>query len=209
MRVPTQKSTTQSRCWTFTDHNVERLDIFWRSISIKHLWIGLEHGAENGTRHLQGVVVWLRPYRLSQLKKLVPGAHFEVASMVDAENYTMKEHLALERHLSDDEERVRRAERQWTSKDFRDAVLADIASGVCNRCLFKRYPGFMFDRSDRVFRWRYTTRYGSEPPWRKEFWCQNCGRDVPRDNQSAMHTFECSDCHIKVCPYKPESSLHA
>lgn len=202
----------QSRTWTFTDFKVERLDIFWRSIAVKHLWIGLETGSENGTKHLQGVVVWLRPYRRSQLMKLCPGAHFERAAMIDAENYVMKEDLVLERHLSDVDELKRRAERQWTSKDFRVAVCQDISDGVCNRCLFKQYAGYMFQNAPKVFAWRWYIRYGTQPPWRREDWCQSCGTSTPPrpfpdpnfpDRQPPHECVVCSRCSIKDAPPTP------
>lgn len=200
MRGPQPPDSVQSRTWTFTDQNVARLDMFWKSIAVKHLWIGCETAPTTGTKHLQGVVVWLRPYRMSQLKKLVPGAHWEAAKMIDAENYTMKENLVLERHMSEEEERRTRAERQWTGKDFREAVCRDIDDGVCNRCLFQRYPGYMFAQAERVFRWRFYKRYGRLPPWRSEHWCQNCGREVMCTNVGKSHVFTCSACAIRVCP---------
>lgn len=197
--VRTPGHTTQSRAWTFTDYNLDRLSVFWKSISCKDLWVGYETCPSTNRKHLQGMVVWLRPYRESQLKKLVPGAHWEPAKMVDAENYSMKEDLVVSRHMSEDDVRRRLAERQWTGKDFRDAVTRDVADGVCNRCLFDRYAGFMFAQADRVFTWRYYKRYAQSPPWKKDEWCQQCGYHYVRQGfDVAPHDcLTCSSCGIK------------
>lgn len=198
MKQPRQQvtsSTTQSRTWTFTDYKIERLDVFWKSITCKDLWIGLEICPSTKRKHLQGVIVFLRPYRRKQLEKLVPEAHWEPALMVDAENYTMKEDLVLVRHMSDEDVRKRVQERQWTTRDFRDAISRDMADGVCNRCLIERYSGFIFGQAERVFTWRYIRRYAQFPSWKKDEWCQQCGQDL-RYRSFASHPHECLTCTV-------------
>lgn len=199
----------QSRSWVFTDFNLERLKLFWPTVVCKKLWIGLEKAPSTGKEHLQGFVLWLRPYRESQLKKLVPGAHWEAAQMVDAENYSLKEDLVLRREMTDSEESKIRAERQWTSKDFRDACIRDIKDGICNRCLMEAYPGFLFSQSSKVFLWRYMGRYGCEPPWRKEEWCQQCGEHLGQVFQGRDHAcMTCTKCGIKAEPPQYKRPRH-
>lgn len=189
----------QSRAWTVTDYNLERLETFWKEVAVKRLWIGRETCPTTGREHLQIAVVWLRPYRHEQLKKLIPGAHLEAAAAVDCENYVLKEKLVYKRFLSDEDEVKLVKERARTNADFRGLVVDDIKKGVCNFCLADAYPVFMFQFSDKVGNWRYFVRYGCYPPWRKEQWCQLCG--FHRGEDAATHDcLQCSRCNRRRAP---------
>lgn len=85
-----QNRNKPAKSWVFTHNNwtpavreqYERLDV-------NYIIFGEEVG-ESGTPHLQGYIIFKRAYRLSQLVKMVPGAHWEVAVAVDAGNYCTK-----------------------------------------------------------------------------------------------------------------------
>lgn len=207
MRTP-GSSTAQSRAWIFTDFKLDRLDLFWKTVICKKLWIGLEVCPSTGRQHLQGFILWLRPYRDSQLKKLVPGAHWQPAKMIDAENYSLKEDLVLRREMTDSEEKKLREERQWSARDYRDAATAAVRDGQCNKCIFEAFPGYMFAQAPNVFRWRYYMRNSCDPPWKKEEWCQQCGAHLGSAAASPHVTHDCltcTKCGIKAAP--PTSAL--
>lgn len=84
-----------SRSWCFTINNpAPRHLTFFTECECTRVVIGEETG-ESGTLHYQGFITWRRAYRLAQLKKLVPEAHWEVAKCADAANYCMKEKIIL------------------------------------------------------------------------------------------------------------------
>lgn len=80
---------SKSWCYTLNNWTPEDLQRF-KDFEFSYQVIGKEVG-ENGTPHLQGFITWKRAYRLSQLKKLVPRAHWEAGKTSDAQNYCMKE----------------------------------------------------------------------------------------------------------------------
>lgn len=85
-----------SRSWVFTLNNwVEEDKQKFLDFEKKYLVLG-EEVSETGTAHLQGFIIWTRAYRLAQLKKLVPRAHWEVAKAKDAGNYCMKESYTVQ-----------------------------------------------------------------------------------------------------------------
>lgn len=80
-----------SRSWVFTLNNyTENDEQFFKDLDSKYTCFGKEMG-ENGTPHLQGFIIFSRAYRLTQLKKLHTGAHWEKAKACDAGNYCMKD----------------------------------------------------------------------------------------------------------------------
>ncbi|UYD39101.1 MAG: replication associated protein [Wigfec virus K19_562] len=80
-----------SRSWIYTLNNYTAADVQrFKDFEFIYQVIGFETG-ESGTPHLQGFITWKRSYRLTQLKRLVPRAHWEPAIAADAANYCMKE----------------------------------------------------------------------------------------------------------------------
>lgn len=80
-----------SKSWVYTLNNYTEEDVRrFKDFEYSYQVIGKEVG-EEGTPHLQGFITWKRAYRLPQLQKLVPRAHWEVAKCTDAGNYCMKE----------------------------------------------------------------------------------------------------------------------
>jgi len=85
---------TKNWCYTLnnpTDAQVNQLKAFTVSRHRSCLEI-----ADSGTKHLQGHIVWKRSYRLTQLKKLIPEAHWEKTKTVDAENYCTKGEIIID-----------------------------------------------------------------------------------------------------------------
>lgn len=81
-----------SRSWIFTLNNYTgaEQDII-KSLDVSYLRYGEEVG-ENGTPHLQGMVVWKKPMRLAACKKVIERAHFEpMLSFNDSLRYVSKE----------------------------------------------------------------------------------------------------------------------
>lgn len=79
------------KTWTFTINNYTDLHIkIFDNWECSYVIYGKEVG-ESGTPHLQGYIIFKRAYRLAQLHKLVPEAHWEVALTTDAMNYCMKD----------------------------------------------------------------------------------------------------------------------
>lgn len=79
------------KSWVFTLNNYTLVDSQrFRDFEFNYLCMGFEL-SESGTPHIQGFITWKRAYRLSQLKKLVPRAHWQPAVATDAANYCMKD----------------------------------------------------------------------------------------------------------------------
>ena len=84
------------RSWVFTLNNYAESDCQrLRDFEKRYLCFGKEVG-ESGTPHLQGFITFKRSYRLPQLRKLLPRAHWERAVAADAMNYCMKEEYEIE-----------------------------------------------------------------------------------------------------------------
>lgn len=85
-----------SRSWVFTLAQPRKQErTFLKSIDCARIVVGLEVAPSTGTLHLQGFITFLRAYRLTQLKKLLPRAHWERAKCADAANYCLKERIWL------------------------------------------------------------------------------------------------------------------
>lgn len=85
-----------SRYWCFTHNNYTAHDVQrYKDFEKLYLAIGFET-SDSGTPHIQGYIHFKRNYRLSQLHKLVPHAHWEPAVASDAMNYSMKEEYYIE-----------------------------------------------------------------------------------------------------------------
>lgn len=86
------KRPSPSKSWVFTLNNWTESELGilenWKS-EVSKITVSEEIG-ENETQHLQGAVTFKRAYRLKQLKKLLPRAHWEVAKCKDASLYCMK-----------------------------------------------------------------------------------------------------------------------
>jgi len=79
-----------SRSWVYTINNYNDEELLQVTLfTVRKHRVCREVG-DSGTPHLQGAVTFSRAYRLSQLAKLVPRAHWERAKCVDAENYCTK-----------------------------------------------------------------------------------------------------------------------
>lgn len=85
---------SKSKFWCFTVNNPENNEICKESIYCvgynpdKHQYLlqGIETG-KNGTRHIQGYVIFHKRCRLSQVKKFVPRAHWEISKGSPQQNY--------------------------------------------------------------------------------------------------------------------------
>lgn len=89
-------SNPQSKSWVFTHNNWSQEDEQrYLDLEKNYLCLGKETG-ESGTPHLQGFIIFKRAYRLTQLKKLSPKAHWEKAVATDAMNYCMKEDYVIQ-----------------------------------------------------------------------------------------------------------------
>lgn len=82
---------SQARCWCFTLNNYDELAIeHIRSVlkgdKVRYAVFGYEVG-ESGTPHLQGYIAFLKPQRLSAVRKIHPQAHYETAQGTEEQNY--------------------------------------------------------------------------------------------------------------------------
>lgn len=66
---------TSARAWVFTLNNPTEMLVFDES-KVRYAIYQREAG-ENGTPHFQGYIELAKPQRLSFMKKMIPGAHFE------------------------------------------------------------------------------------------------------------------------------------
>lgn len=80
---------SKSWCFTLNNYTAEHENIL-QNLTLKYGVYGREVG-ESGTPHLQGFILFARTYRLAQLKKIFPTAHWEIAKVKDAENYCLKD----------------------------------------------------------------------------------------------------------------------
>lgn len=82
---------SKAKCWCFTLNNYGAGDIIDPSL-VDYCVVGKEVGAE-GTRHLQGYVIFKTPKYLTGVKKIFPRAHWEVAKGSPQQNrdYCIKE----------------------------------------------------------------------------------------------------------------------
>lgn len=95
------------RSWCFTYNNYDDDTVHnMESWMVKRLVCGAEIG-ESGTPHIQGYVTFCRGMRLSNCKKLLPSAHWEVAKAIDGENYCMKEGTVLRIDIDNRKQGVR------------------------------------------------------------------------------------------------------
>lgn len=80
----------QGKSWEITINNYTDQDIKWvMDLEVGSICISKEVG-EEGTPHLQGRITFKRQYRLVQLKKLHPTAHWEVSKALADSNYYKK-----------------------------------------------------------------------------------------------------------------------
>jgi len=80
----------QGKSWEITINNYTDQDINWvMAQEVSSCCISKEVG-EEGTPHLQGRMTFKRQYRLAQLKKLHPTAHWEVSKALQDNNYYKK-----------------------------------------------------------------------------------------------------------------------
>lgn len=85
-----------NRNWIYTLNNYTEGDIAQlQAFTVSKHRCCKEVGDE-GVKHLQGAVTFKRNYRLTQLKKLNPRAHWEVALSKDAENYCTKGEIIID-----------------------------------------------------------------------------------------------------------------
>lgn len=86
---------TKNRCsksWVFTLNNYTQHDCtMLDDMDVSYMIYGREISLTTGTPHLQGFITFKRTYRLPQLKKLIPEAHWEIAKAIDAGNYCLKD----------------------------------------------------------------------------------------------------------------------
>jgi hypothetical protein len=87
-RSPAEKKVHRS--WIFTINNYTEEDIEWvNGLEVMKITAAKEEG-EEGTPHIQGALTMKRGYRLAQLKKLHPKAHWEPATASQDFNYCKK-----------------------------------------------------------------------------------------------------------------------
>lgn len=96
-----KKEPVQSKSWVFTLNNPTEDNIkFLEAIEVNRIAVGEEIAPSTGTKHLQGFITFKRAYRLAQLKKLLPTAHWEKARVSDAANYCLKEKILINKDNS-------------------------------------------------------------------------------------------------------------
>lgn len=91
-----KKNGAGARSWVFTLNNPSELLVFDET-KVRYAIYQKEAG-ENGTPHYQGYIELHKPQRLSFMKKVVPGAHFETrrGSRDQARDYCRKEESRLD-----------------------------------------------------------------------------------------------------------------
>jgi len=98
----------QSRrwCWTLNNYGDDIADVL-EQIDATYMVFGRECG-ESGTKHLQGYFVLPRKKQLGGVKKLIPGAHFEIArgTHKEASDYCKKDGDFLERGTYEESQKV-------------------------------------------------------------------------------------------------------
>ena len=67
----------QAKHWCFTLNNPGEEEVPEWPVDVQYYVIGIETGA-SGTPHWQGYVCFTKQLRLTQLKRLMPRAHWEV-----------------------------------------------------------------------------------------------------------------------------------
>jgi len=94
--TPPTATGAQSRNWVFTLNNHSSVDIPRVFEHVKYCVWQEERGA-NGTKHLQGYVIFEGSRRLASLKKLLPTAHWEIrrGTHEEARDYCVKEESRL------------------------------------------------------------------------------------------------------------------
>ena len=89
----------QSKSWEIRVSNHTQQDIQWvNDLEVGSCCISEEVG-EQGTPHLQGRITFKRAYRLAQLKKLHPSAHWESSKALADNNYYKKVGSVLVREV--------------------------------------------------------------------------------------------------------------
>ena len=88
---------SQAVSWCFTDN--ECSEDIWNNVDCKYIVYGREVAPSSGQRHLQGFIVLNKSSRLSAVKKIHPGAHWEVmkGSHIQASTYCKKDGDFVER----------------------------------------------------------------------------------------------------------------
>lgn len=87
---------TAVSCWCFTWNNYpEELDLeqVFDKTAISYAVLGIEKGGKNGTRHIQGFVVFHKRLRMGQVSMIIPKAHWErmKGTQSQASEYCKKE----------------------------------------------------------------------------------------------------------------------
>jgi len=88
-----------SRSWVYTinnytDEEIQKLKLL---VVRKHRCCAeIGTSSDPPTPHLQGAITFTRSYRLTQLCKLFPRAHWEIAKVADAENYCIKGEIVID-----------------------------------------------------------------------------------------------------------------
>ena len=122
-----------SRSWVYTINNYSEKDIIQlRSFTVRKHRSCLEVGASE-TPHLQSTITFIRNYRLPQLKKLMPNAHWEIAFAKDAENYCTKGDIIIDTNDS----------QQGKRSDI-DEVLTLVKEGKTNEEIAQEHPKLIF-----------------------------------------------------------------
>jgi len=161
--------------WVFTLNNYTELE----TKTINHwlctrMAVGDEIG-ENGTPHKQGMVVWRTARRLTQMKKILPRAHWEWGRDIEmAWNYCIKDGIFT---IQDNRKQGQRKDLH----DFRDAVkggasdreLADHHIGPYLRCgnMLKRLRDAYQDEREQFTNCLFV--HGPSG-LRKSYWIKRC-----------------------------------
>jgi len=85
-----------SKSWIYTLNNYTEQEVeqFKAFTCSKHRCC--KETSQEGTPHLQGAITFKRAYRMVQLKKLCPRAHWETAKAIDSENYCTKGEIIID-----------------------------------------------------------------------------------------------------------------
>lgn len=130
----------RARNWVFTDNSDTKL---WNKlpVGVKYVVHQLEKAPTTGQLHVQGYLQLTKCLRLGFLKKLRPGAHWEVARGTLEQNkaYTTKDHTAQGPRVELGTP-TRQGKRKIT--DF----VADVKAGKKACELLDSYPGIMSSR---------------------------------------------------------------
>jgi len=123
-----------SRTWVYTlnNYNDEEIAKLKLLSTRRHRCCAEISAGDPPTPHLQGAITFMRSYRLSQLSKLFPRAHWEIAKVSDPENYCIKGEILINVQQSE----------QGKRSDI-NGLVADLKRRVPDSELVESHPGLV------------------------------------------------------------------